>query len=191
MNKTVITAANIAIESELPFIETYGLTRVAEKKDGSDLKKYPATVNLYEENCNTDKEVYILPNRGKQALLWWEIRDSKVEKVFKNVNLLQANLRMFVWMNTAKINQDGGNDYISEIIAALPEEINSGAVIKAAFQDISYDTSADNFKKYSFDKQFEKKPYEMFSIDMKAIIYYTCLKPLIIKTYNECGILIS
>ena len=190
MEKTIIDTINTAITTDFGFIKAFGFTRVSDKKDGSSVKKYPTTINIYTPNCNDDKEVYITPDRDESGLLWWEMGASESERLFQNVNKLSVKLTAYVWLNTDKINQDDMNDttYASQIANAIPEEIEkTGVVIKGHIQNISYTIGDAGFKKYNFDKMFARKPYICFIITMNAEIYYNCLGNLTIKEYDACG----
>ena len=188
MNEKLINIINTELQSEFSFLKTFGITRIGEKKDGTEIKKYPTAVNELQENCNTDKEIYILPNRDEKGLIWWEILNTKKERVFKNVNLMQSSLKMYLWLNADKINKEE-TSFIDNIIAAFPEEIQENPIIKATIKNINY--KSQDFVKYSFDKQYMRKPYYIFQVEMTGIIYYNCLSNLISKTYDVCGNIVS
>lgn len=198
MIEAVIDYINSRLEARLPYMtgNTHNVCRKAYKISDKVTKTYPAVLNLHKENCNTDKEVYVMPDRGKKSVVWWEvIGHSKHDEVNSRLNSVTVPVRLYIWLNADKINKDElrSGSYMSDVFASLPIEIpRFNNVYHTNIKNIRFKQSGDDFKAYSFDKMMTTRPYICLSVDMDVCMYVnrTCQELVEVKEYDECGGLI-
>ncbi len=196
MIDNIITYLNARFAANLPYMadNMFGLCRKAQKTDGNTKKTYPAVINEQLENCNTDKEVYVMPDRKFMARVWWEqIGNSSNSEVSSRLETMIVPVRMYIWLNAEKINQQQlklGN-YLSDIFALIPKQIpQQDTVIYRTFvQNIRFKQNSDDFRIFSFDPHISTRPYIAFTVDMEFLLYVNrdCIPLLEVKNYDQCG----
>lgn len=192
MIEEVIDLLNAKVKTLAYVVEPYGLTRKTMKVDGKSRKVYPAAIE-HDKDCVTAKEILVTPDRKEYSVLWWEVVGTFANtEVNRSLNTMSGTIRLYVWLNTEKINKDNlrSTSYFSDFFAVMPRQLVATQNTHQTFiERVRFNQTDSNFRQYTFDEVFSTRPYVAFSIDIDLMLYVSanCILPVENIDYDQCG----
>jgi hypothetical protein len=151
------------------YTNVYGYIRRSVIQSDRERKTLPAVDN--ESDCNKDKEMYLVPKRELNDLIFFEkITDTQIKKIQQNINEATTTVRGYIWKNKGEVNKEAG-----EVFSMLPHNFTDD-LATYVISNIRFRLNSDNFKPFGFEKYYDAKPYICLTVDFELKKYYSCLE---------------
>tara|TARA_R110000787_G_scaffold97665_4_gene201321 strand:+ start:19234 stop:19776 length:543 start_codon:yes stop_codon:yes gene_type:complete len=160
------------------FTKTAGLIKVLSVKNNGQVKKFPASLKVYQNNLCTVLSDYVdlIPNSGEKAIVYFELDQSAIH-VKKNITLFSGEITSVIWYNSELLPTENLDKLLFLTVSGLLRDFKTDdALFIASKLKITQEPLKQPFLKFSYSETDTQYTTHPFGFKTYSIRYSFCTK---------------